>query len=253
MPHDLFRAVVARPSSGRSRRPPLVLFSLAAHGVVVLCLVLAAGTAPDGLPLPHVALAYHAAMPVRLADIELPVPPPRKKPAPRSTGEAPNVGAPEPAPSSPPRPAAPLDAPTGVTPETGNEHLPTSLDHAASGDSVRPVAPGNADIVVPAPLVPTVAPPVRLHSGITAPRKVVDVAPSYPPVARIAHVEGVVVLEATIDRGGRVTDLRVLRSVPLLDDAALQAVRQWRFTPGQLNGQDVAVIITVTVRFALDR
>ena len=252
MPHDLFRAVVARPSSGRSRRPPLVLLSLAAHGVVVLCVVLAAAAAPDALPLPHVTLAYQAAMPVRLADIELPVPPPRKKPASRSD-EVTIAGAPEPQPPSLERPAAPPEAPIGIKPETGNEQLPTSRDRTASGDSVRTVAPKVADDVVLAPSVPTVAPPVRLHSGITAPRKVVDVAPSYPPVARIAHVDGVVVLEATIDTSGRVTDLRVLRSVPLLDEAALQAVRQWRYTPGQLNGQDVAVIITVTVRFALDR
>src|SRR5262245_54088482 len=120
MPHDLFRAVVARPSSVRSRRPSLVLFSLAAHGVVLLCLVLAAGAAPDALPLPHAALAYHPAMPVQLTDIELPVTPPTKKPAPRSTGETTIVSAPEPTPPSPQRPAAPIDAPAGIAPETGN-------------------------------------------------------------------------------------------------------------------------------------
>ena len=250
MSQDMFRAVVARPSSVRSRRPPLVLLSLAAHGVVVLGLVLATTAAPDALPFPHVVLAYHAPVQVQLADIELPVPPPVRKPVTRSTGEVAIVAAPVPQPAAPTT-AAPLEAPTGVSPETGREQS-SSSDTGTSRDSGTPIVVAERVEIEPRPPVP-VTPPVRLHSGITAPRKVVDVAPTYPPVARTAHVEGIVVLEATIDTEGRVTDLRVLRSVPLLDDAALQAVRQWRFTPGQLNGQAVAVIITVTVRFALER
>ncbi len=250
MPQDMFRAVVARPSSVRSRRPPLVLLSLAAHGVVVLALVLATTAAPDALPFPHVVLAYHAPVQVRLADIELPVPPPVRKPVVRSTGEAPIVAAPLPAPVAPTAPAAPWEAPTGISPETGREQ--SSPGPGASHDSAMPTVVAQRVEIEPQPPAP-VTPPLRLHSGITAPRKAVDVAPTYPPIARNAHIEGIVVLEATIDTEGRVTDLRVLRSVPLLDDAALQAVRQWRFTPGQLNGQAVAVIITVTVRFALDR
>jgi protein TonB len=63
----------------------------------------------------------------------------------------------------------------------------------------------------------------------------------------------VVIIEATIDTDGQVVAARVLRSVPLLDDAALQAVRQWQYKPATLNGQAVAVLMTVTVRFALDR
>ena len=64
-----------------------------------------------------------------------------------------------------------------------------------------------------------------------------------------AGARGIVILEATIARDGTVKDARVLRSVPLLDEAALTAVRQWVFTPTLLNGVPVEVIMTVTVNF----
>jgi TonB family protein len=64
-------------------------------------------------------------------------------------------------------------------------------------------------------------------------------------------VQGVVLIEAVIGPTGHVDDARVLRSIPLLDQAALDAVRQWEFTPSVLNGTPVPVIMTVTVQFTL--
>ncbi len=61
-----------------------------------------------------------------------------------------------------------------------------------------------------------------------------------------------VVIEATIDPSGRVADARILRSIPLLDQAALDAVRQWEYTPTLLNGVAVPVTMTVTVQFRID-
>jgi protein TonB len=61
-----------------------------------------------------------------------------------------------------------------------------------------------------------------------------------------------VILEATIDPDGNVTDARVLRSVPMLDEAALQAVRQWKYTPTLLDGMPRALMMTVTVNFTLN-
>ena len=75
--------------------------------------------------------------------------------------------------------------------------------------------------------------------------------PVYPPIAQSARVQGVVIIEATIGPDGVVKDARVLRSIPLLDQAALDAVRQWVFTPTLLNGVPVPVIMTVTVQFTL--
>jgi protein TonB len=61
----------------------------------------------------------------------------------------------------------------------------------------------------------------------------------------------VVIIEAVVDRDGRVEDLKVLRSIPLLDAAALDAVRQWRYAPLLLNGQPARFVVTVTVSFQL--
>ena len=73
----------------------------------------------------------------------------------------------------------------------------------------------------------------------------------YPPDAQAARIQGVVIIEATIDTDGRVHDAKVLRSIPALDDAALAAVRQWEFTPTLLEGVPVPVIMTVTVNFTM--
>jgi protein TonB len=77
------------------------------------------------------------------------------------------------------------------------------------------------------------------------------VRPVYPAIAQAARVEGVVIIETTIGTTGQVLNATLLGSVPLLDEAALAAVRQWEFTPTLLNGNPVAVVMTVTVRFTL--
>jgi protein TonB len=81
--------------------------------------------------------------------------------------------------------------------------------------------------------------------------KLADVAPIYPVIARNAHIQGVVILEAVLNAQGGVESVRVLRSVPTLDEAAMDAVQRWRYTPALLNGQPVPVVMTVTVNFKL--
>jgi protein TonB len=93
--------------------------------------------------------------------------------------------------------------------------------------------------------------PVRVGSGIQAPQMIRRVSPVYPPAAEAARVQGVVILEAVIGTDGRVMDARILRSIPLLDQAAIDAVRQWQYLPTLLNGAAVPVIMTVTVQFTL--
>jgi TonB family protein len=91
--------------------------------------------------------------------------------------------------------------------------------------------------------------PVRVGGNIKVPTKTKDVKPVYPEVALQARVAGVVIVEVLIGPSGQVQDARVLRSIPLLDAAALEAVRQWEFEPTVLNGRAVPVIMTVTVNF----
>jgi protein TonB len=90
---------------------------------------------------------------------------------------------------------------------------------------------------------------VRVGSGIRQPVKIVDVRPVLPAAAAQAGVRGVVILEVTIGRDGSVTDAKVLRSIPLLDQAAIDAVKQWRYDVTHLNGEAVPVVMTVTVSF----
>ena len=94
--------------------------------------------------------------------------------------------------------------------------------------------------------------PVRVGGAITAPALVSRVEPIYPRLAVSANVQGVVILEAVVDREGHVESVEVLRSIPLLDDAAIAAVRQWRYSPLLLNGRPERFVLTVTVGFSLN-
>jgi protein TonB len=91
--------------------------------------------------------------------------------------------------------------------------------------------------------------PLRIGGQIKAPLKIKDVKPVYPAIARSARVAGAVTIEATIGPDGKVIDAKVVRSIPLLDQAALDAVRQWEYTPTLLNGVPVPVLVTVTINF----
>lgn len=94
--------------------------------------------------------------------------------------------------------------------------------------------------------------PMRVGGEIQEPERIHYVAPEYPELARRARLEGVVVLQAIIDRQGNVKDAEVLRPLGLgLDEAAIQAVQQWKYSPTYYNGRPVEVILTVTVQFQL--
>jgi TonB family protein len=91
--------------------------------------------------------------------------------------------------------------------------------------------------------------PLRVGRDVRAPLKIVDVKPLYPDGARAAQVKGVVILEVTIAADGSVSSARVLRSIPIFDQAAIDAVRQWKFEPTLLNGMPVEVEMAVTINF----
>ena len=93
---------------------------------------------------------------------------------------------------------------------------------------------------------------VKVKDQINPPKLVKSVDPVYPEIARQAKIEGVVILQARTNAQGRVKEAMVLRSVPLLDQAAIAAVRQWVYEPLVIDGQAKEAVFTVTVRFALD-
>ena len=90
---------------------------------------------------------------------------------------------------------------------------------------------------------------VRPGGRIMPPKKIKDVPPVYPALAQSARVSGEVTIETTIGPDGKVMDAKVVRSIPLLDQAALDAVQQWEYLPTMLNGEPVPVLMTVTVNF----
>lgn len=128
----------------------------------------------------------------------------------------------------------------GRLPAGTNSNFQTSVSMGVSGPLTGGVSIG---------ALPGQAGPVRVGSTIVTPRKLVDTPPVYPEAARTAGIAGVVLLEVTIGTDGSVTNPRVLRSIPQLDAAAVEAVRQWRYEPTLLNGTPVPVTMTVTVRF----
>jgi periplasmic protein TonB len=228
------------------RRSSFVIVSITVHAIVLSTVVAASMLAPGLLPEPRTLLKWEPTRVVHPVDIPLP--------SPVRTRRAEQAGAPPTSARPPNEDPAPVVQPTGITAERGRESIASStvssvnaLEHG--GGSVDGV--GMADSIPVVPPATTSNGPVRLHQGIQAPRKTVDVAPRYPMLARESRVEGIVILDVIIDERGNVTSTRVLKSVGLLDQAAIDAVRQWKFAPARLNGEAIPIVMTVTVSFQL--
>jgi TonB family protein len=120
-------------------------------------------------------------------------------------------------------------------PSPAKESLPSAIPPASAGVAVR--TPQR----------------VRVAQGVTTGLLIRRVQPVYPPEARLAGVEGTVVLQATISKEGRITDLKVISGPKELTQAAVGAVQQWRYRPYLLMGDPVEVETTVQVNFQLRR
>lgn len=154
--------------------------------------------------------------------------------------------------------AAPLHAPDRIAEEDVDRGSAPVADgglppDGVVGTGVHGLNIGTVTGPVPPPPPPIESRPqlVRVGGDIREPRKIVGVPAVYPEIARQARIEGLVIIEATIDEHGFVTGARVLRSQPLLDAAALAALKQWRYTPTLLNGVPVRVLMTITFNFKL--
>jgi protein TonB len=98
---------------------------------------------------------------------------------------------------------------------------------------------------------PKVATPqkLRVSSGVADGLKIHDVQPTYPQMARIAHIQGDVMLQATISKSGVIENLHATSGHPILIQAAMDAVKQWKYKPYILNGEPVEVETTIKVQF----
>jgi periplasmic protein TonB len=96
-------------------------------------------------------------------------------------------------------------------------------------------------------------PPKKLtiSSGVMQGNLLQKITPQYPAIAKAARIQGTVVLQATISKQGTIENLRVVSGPPMLTQAALDAVRQWRYRPYLLNNEPVEVETTVNVVFNL--
>jgi protein TonB len=215
-----------------------VPLSIIAHVVLFGAVIIIPLMATDVLPTPPSMMAFVGAPPT-------PPPPP---PPPPSAAPPPKTPTPVANPN-----AAPIEAPKQIVPETPSvgvsEGVPGGVEGGVPGGVMGGVVGGLPEAPPPPPPPPTA--PVRVGGAIKQPNKLKNVPPVYPPIAQSARVQGVVIIEATIGADGKVKDAKVLRSIPLLDQAALDAVKQWVFTPTLLNNVPVPVIMTVTVNFTL--
>jgi protein TonB len=227
-----------RPSTrAGTKRWYTVPLSILVHAALLALLVVTPLLMTGALPLTSSVLVFAAPAPPTPPEIPRASPPPR--PAVAATTAAPASG-------------PPTEAPSTIQPETpsfaiavpGSVGLPNGLPGVSVGFPAFS-GPGSG----PAPVV--VAEPLRPGGQIKVPIKVHDAAPIYPPFAIRAKLSGDVIIDATIDVDGRVTEATVLRSVPGLDQAALDAVRQWRYRPTLLNGIAVSIRMKVTVTFDL--
>ena len=239
MPRDIFSDVTHRRAAQRAWYTlPL---SILAHAAIVTLVVVIPLMATDVLPSPVSRLPEFVKV--------VPPKPPDPPPAPRPT-------TPQQQSSAPANPRAvsvtasdviAKEMPSGPPPIPG---LPAYEGPPGSYTGV----PGGMGSTITAPAPPPEPAPVKpmpVGGLIKYPQKVRDARPIYPQIAISARVEGRVFIEAIIATDGTVQNLRVIRSIPLLDQAALDAVRQWRFTPSTLNGVPVPVILTITVDFKL--
>jgi protein TonB len=240
MPRELFKEVVSPEVRAQAGSRYTMLLSVVAHVLIVAAVVI--------VPL----MATGAMPPLATGISDFMIAEPAPAPPPLPTPPAPTTAAQ----ASVPHDAAPISEPK----EIGEELPPPVVGEVVEGavpmlgtpstgfgpgvNLGRDVAP-----VPPPPVQPSK--PLRPGGDIREPVKVKHVPPVYPQIAINARISGRVVIDAVIGVDGVVREARILSGVPLLNQAALDAVKQWRYTPTTLNNVPVPVIMTVTVQFNL--
>lgn len=196
----------------------------------------------EEIPDPPIPVSFY----VQAAPPPPPPPPPPKAAAPKAVQkvEQPQTNqmtAPVTIPDALPKPSA----------DTGGEGVEGGVEGGVPGGVMGGVLGGVPGGVLGG--VPGAEEPMRVGGEVKEPIEVSRVKPQYPEAARKARMQGVVILEAIITKDGSVSDVRILRGInPLLDNAAMRAVQQWKYKPATFNGRPVPVYLTVTVTFTLN-
>ena len=241
----MFQDVLYVPERNGRVRAAVLPLSVLAHGLLALLLVAAPFVRSGNLPRLELRGVFLAPAPPAP-----PPPPPRAKGRPAASRTRIRPVAP-----AATRPAgiliAPVNIPTSITEESvaaggAEDGVEGGVDYGIAGGFPGSVA-GDALYRI----IGEETASIRPAGEVRMPRLLKRVEPVYPEIARLSRIQGTVILEATTDIYGRVVAVKVLRSVPLLDQAARDAVRQWLYEPLVVNGRPRAVVFTVTLRFEL--
>jgi periplasmic protein TonB len=181
--------------------------------------------------------------------------------------------APSPPPAPPPAAAAPkvqtksemlsteLQVPSRIPIEikqVNEAAIPPSMMGVQGMEGLSSGIPGGIGTIIdsvgagrPAVVKPRAPISLNVSTGVMAGNLLVKTFPQYPAIAKAAHIQGIVVLQATISKSGSIQNLRVISGPPTLQQAAMDAVRSWRYKPYLLNGEPVEVETTINVAFNL--
>lgn len=237
--------------TGEARHAPhhqsvSILASVAVHAAVVGAIFVAT-VVFIAAPIPETQMMMAFVTPASPP----PPPPPPAPAAPKTPTRT------EPVPTS--GHVAPIEAPSQIVPEVPQADLGEEGEEEVVGveGGVPGGIPGGVlgglmpEIPPPPPPPPAPRKPLRIGGQLKEPALIHRVEPQYPALALARQMEGIVILEAIVDEEGRVESVRVLRSPGVFDEAALDAVRQWRYSPVLLNGRPEKFILTVVVSFRL--
>jgi protein TonB len=248
---DLPDLCLLESSNRRGGNRSSLLVSLLVHAVVLLVLVI-------------VPLLYYQALPSEalltfLAPLPGTPPPPAPAPATRLqqqkvvTLDRTQFVEPTVVPKEIPPPLEEVPDLSTVTMSTGA--VSGGISAAVVGRVPEDVPGGVIGAMATAPPPPPPPPkkrqPIRVVGNVQSAKLIRRVAPDYPELAKRTRVEGVVLLQVVVDEVGQVVETKILRGHPLLTQAAVEAVRQWRYSPTLLQGEPIPVTAVVTVNFVL--
>jgi protein TonB len=246
-PHLRFEIELLTEQEGEAKkRSATFMMSLMVHAVLIVLVVLIPILTYNALPAPGEGTRAFFVAPSEAAPPPLPPPPPPA--GVRSLAKTPAAPTPPPGANF----VVPVEVPDVIKPEDGIDlgvpgGVPGGVEGGVTGGVLGGIVGG---IPTPAPPPPPKA--VRVGGQIKAPKIIKVVQPVYPDLAVQARLTAVIILEALVETNGQVKSVSVLRGAPLFDDAAIAAVKQWRYQPLLLNGVPTEFSLTVTVKFNLN-